>query len=328
MRVELRLAVRDWDYFTPLALGDVTSSKLNLTVDRVGTLISDVGSDAVYDAAEVSFSRYASMRAKGDNSVVGVANFVMRGFRHRCIITTADSPITTLEQLAGKRIGVTGWRDSGNTWTRAVLRRAGVDVNDAHWFAGRLTDAHPIADRLDGFGRRGRIEAAPGERPMMDLLEDDGLDAVFTPFMPDGFFMRSSRFRHLLKDFRRAELTYFNEVGYVPGMHLLGLKSGLVAEHPWIVGELSDLLDESQRVWLSKRRKYADTTPWIIDELAQVAQALPPTWNDSGFAANETMIADFASELHIQGILPMLLSPIDLFPYETSSATCSNGSRA
>lgn len=314
MALKLRLAVRDWDYLTPLALGDVASARLDLTVNRVGTLIAHVGKDPTYDAAETSFSRYAQLRADGDDSVFGIPNFIMRGFRHRCIITAKSSGITTLGQLAGKRIGVTGWRDSGNTWTRAALRREGVGVDDALWFAGRLTAAHPITDRLDGFGRRGRIEAMPSERPMMEALEDGSLDAVFTPFMPDGFFDEGSKFRQVVEDFRGAEIDYFNDVGYVPGMHLIGLKAGIADEHPWLAEELSTLIDESQRVWLQKRRKYADTTPWMIDELRRVSRDLPEDWNANGLVANDRMIRDFAEELHVQGILPKRLSPGDLFP--------------
>lgn len=314
MRLRLRFAVRDWDYLTPLALGDVRSPRLDLVVDRVGTLVSHLGRDPEHDAAEISFSRYAQLRADGDESVVGLPNFVMRGFRHRCVITVRESPLTRLDQLAGKRIGVTGWRDSGNTWTRAALRREGVGVEDARWFAGRLTEAHPVTDRLDGFGRPGRIEAAPGERPMVALLQTGELDAVFTPFMPEGFFEPASPFRHLLPDFRAAERRYLREVGYVPGMHIVALKASVAAEHPWLAQELSDLVDESQRVWLGKRRKYAETTPWMIAEIGRAAQDLPAGWNASGLAPNEAMIDDFAHELHVQGILRDRLSPARLFP--------------
>lgn len=314
MTVTLRLALRDWDYMTPLVLGDVSSPRLDIKVDRVGTLVSNVATETAYDAAETSFSRYAQMRHDGDESVIGIPNFIMRGFRHRCIITSKASSIRQLSDLAGKKIGVTGWRDSGNTWTRAAVRREGVGVEDAMWYAGRLTNDHPITDRLDGFGRPGRIEAAPGERPMVDLLEDGGLDAVFTPFMPKGFFDKDSTLRQVLDDYRSAEVDYFNDVGYVPGMHLIGFKAEIVREHPWIMDELSELLDASQRMWLEKREKYADTTPWMIDELRRCAADLSPSWSVNGFEANEKMIADFALELHEQKILPRLLSPADLFP--------------
>jgi 4,5-dihydroxyphthalate decarboxylase len=308
MPLTLRLALRDWDYMTPLVLGDVRSPRLDVKVDRVGTLISNVGLDTAYDAAEMSFSRYSQLRHDGDDSIVGMPNFIMRGFRHRCVITTKGSPIHRLSDLAGKKIGVTGWRDSGNTWTRAAIRREGVGIEDAVWYAGRLTEAHPITDRLDGFGRPGRIEAAPGERPMVELLKDGDLDAVLTPFMPPGFFDEDSPFRQVLDDFRAAEVAYFRDVGYVPGMHLIGFKAEFVLEHPWVIDELNELIDASQRMWLQKREKYADTTPWMIDELRRCAADLPPSWNISGLEANKKMISDFAIELHEQKILPRLLT--------------------
>ena len=317
MTVSIKIATRDWDYLTPLILGDVKSPRLVVEVKRVGTLIADLATDSKYDAAEVSFSRYVSTMAAGADSIVGVPCFIMRGFRHRCIVTAEASPLERLSDLAGKRIGVTGWRDSGNTWTRAALRRAGVGVEDAFWFAGRLTAEHPITDRLDGFGRQGRIEAAPGERPMMELLAEGELDAVFTPFMPDGFFGPGSGFRQLLRDFRAAERGYFEEVGYVPGMHLLAIKTSVTERHPWLAQELARLIDESQRVWTAKRRKYAETSPWIIEELIHAGRDLPPSWNDSGLAANRRMIEDFVIELQQQGILTEPISSEALFPFES-----------
>ena len=316
MPTKIRIATRDWDYLTPLILGDVKSDEFDVKVDRVGTLLSDLTTDPNYDVAEVSFSRYVAAMAEGETRFVGLPCFIMRGFRHRCIIVRDDSPLESLADLAGKRIGVTGWRDSGNTWTRAPLRRAGVGVDDAYWFAGRLTAQHPITDRLDGFGRPGRIEACAGERPMMELLAEGGLDAVFTPFMPDGYFGMGSGFRQLLRDFRTAERDYFNEVGYVPGMHLVAVKSSVALRHPNLAGELTRMIDESQRIWTEKRRKYAETSPWIIEELLHAARDLPPRWNDSGLEANRRMIGDFVSELHQQGILSEPLSVEALFPYE------------
>ncbi|MCR4268082.1 ABC transporter substrate-binding protein [Nitratireductor sp. ZSWI3] len=314
MKLTLRLALRDWDYMTPLVLGEVASPTLEVVVDRVGTLVSNFAQNETYDAAEMSFSRYAQLRHDGNDGIAGIPNFIMRGFRHRCIITRKDSPVRSLADLRGRKIGVTGWRDSGNTWTRAALRREGVGVEDAVWYAGRLTEAHPIVDRLDGFGRPGRIEACPGERPMVELLVEGGLDAVFTPFMPKGFFDADSPFRQVLEDFRTAEVAYFNAVGYVPGMHLIGIKPQIADAHPWVMDELSRMIDEAQRIWLEKREKYADTTPWMIDELRRCAADLPAGWNENGFARNRKMIADFAEELHEQKIVSRRLSPAELFP--------------
>jgi len=310
--VTIRLAVRDWDYFTPLALGDIRPEGFALEVHRVETLVNDLA-DSGYDAAEVSFSRYAQLRAKGDCSLLALPHFLMRGFRQRCIITTEYSPLISLDRLKGKRIGVTGWQDSGNTWTRALLREAGVEVEDAFWFAGRLTAAHPVVDRLGGFGRAGRIEAAPGEHPLIDLLKAGELDAVFTPFMPQGFF-NGSGLRQLQSDFREAELAYFNRVGYIPGHHILAVKPDVARQHPHLPAELSRVIDESARLWHEKREKYADTTPWLLDELRRTAQDLPADWNSNGLNVNRKMISDFASELFAQKITAQCLTPEALFP--------------
>jgi 4,5-dihydroxyphthalate decarboxylase len=314
VKVTVRLALRDWDYMTPLVVGDVASDRLDVQVDRVGTLPEDFANDPRYEASEISFSRYATARARGDAAVFGVPNFLMRGFRHRCIITARTSPLTQLQDLKGGRIGVTGWQDSGNTWTRAALAQAGVGIEDVHWYAGRLTEAHPIVDRLGPYARPGRIEAVPGERPMLDLLESGELDAVFTPFMPPGFYGRESKFRRLVTDLHGAELDYFNAVGYVPGIHVLGIKAALAARYPWLPQALSDLLDESQQVWLEKRRKYAETTPWIIEELGRSGRDLPEGWNASGLEPNRRMIADFLAEIRRQGLADTDLTPDTLFP--------------
>lgn len=314
MTLTLRIATRDWDYLTPLLLGDIMSKKLDLRITRVGTLPGDLAGSAEFDAAEMSFSRYTSAMAAGNREIIGIPCFIMRGFRHRCIITAENSPIEHLPQLKGKRIGVTGWRDSGNTWTRAALRREGVGVEDAFWIAGRLTAEHPITDRLDGFGRPGRIETDPAERPMMEMLRSGDLDAVFTPFMPDGFFSAGSGFRQLLRDFRAAEAAYYGDVGYVPAHHIIGIKADFVRKNPWLIEEVTRLVDESQAMWTAKRRKYAETSPFVLEELVFAARALRPDWNDSGLAQNRRMIADFADEMHVQGILPHRLTVEQMFP--------------
>ena len=315
MSFTLRLAVRDWDFITPLALGDVRSNQFNLEIHRVNALVDTLATDPRYDGGEMSLSRYAQARARGEYPIAGLPHFIMRGFRQHCIITTADSPITALAGLAGKRIGLTGWQDSGNTWTRALLRREGIGIDDAMWYVGRLSADHPIQDRLNGFGRPGRIEAAPNEAPMVDLLRQGDLDAIFTPFMPTGFFEPDSGLRTLLPDCRSAEVTYFQEVGYMPGIHILGLQHAMIEAHPWLPEALSELFDQSNRMWLEKRKKYADTTPWILDEIRRTQSELPASWNDNGYTANARMLDDFCEELFAQGLTGKRLPTPALFPH-------------
>ena len=75
-----------------------------------------------------------------------------------------------------------------------------------------------------------------------------------------------------------------------------------------------DIIDQSYELWMDKRAKYADTTPWLLDDLRRTVVDLPANWNANGFAANEKMIDDFAYELHAQGLTAQRLTPADLFP--------------
>lgn len=195
-----------------------------------------------------------------------------------------------------------------------MLREAGVEIDDVFWYAGRLTADHPIVDRLAGFGRPGRIEPAPDERPLIEMLQAGELDAIFTPFMPEGFFLPGSGLRQLQTDFYQAERDYFNRVGYVPGIHILALKPALAAAHSWLPAALSEVIDRSYRLWMQKREKYADTTPWLLDDLRRTAQELPADWNQNGFSVNRKMIADFGRELYEQGLTHQVLTPEAMFP--------------
>lgn len=314
MKPVIRLALRDWDFITPLLLGDVASDQFELKIERLAALPDDFASDTRFDASEISFSRYTTGKARGETGVFGIPNFIMRGFRHRCVVTAAKSPLTRFEDLRGKRIGIAGWQDSGNTWTRAALAEAGIGIEDAFWAVSRLAAGHPVTDRIGRYARPGRIEALPGQPPLLDLLAAGEIDAVLMPFMPNGFFAPGSAFRALLPDVRAAEVDYFRKVGFVPGMHIIGLKPELVGREPWLPQALSDLLDESLRVWLEKRRRYADTSPWLIDELVRSGHDLPAEWNASGLGPNRAMVTAFLEQLRIQELAETDLTPETLFP--------------
>ena len=93
MALQLRLKVRDWDFWTPLLLGDVKSEKLDIQTTRVSSLIDNVAEDPESDAAEMSLSRY-NLRIDQNKAqgIVAVPFFIMRGFRTRNIVTIRATP--------------------------------------------------------------------------------------------------------------------------------------------------------------------------------------------------------------------------------------------
>ncbi|GAA2211112.1 4,5-dihydroxyphthalate decarboxylase [Nonomuraea monospora] len=296
---KIRLAVRDWDHLVPVVTGAVRPEGFELDLES-RAVTPDVLSEPGIDGGETSFSRYALGRAAGDDRLVGLPVFVMRGFRHRCVLVRRDSGLTTLDELKGARIGLTGWPDSGNTWTRALLRAAGVDLAGIEWTVGPLVA-----------GETGKDRVGPVPFPDNVTLTGDGLaeglaggryDAIMTPFMPEEFFTPGSRFRHLLPDHRAAEQAYYEQTGFVPGIHLVTLKREAVERDPALPAAVLELFERSKRHWLARRRLLTDTTPWLLADLTATARTFGQDWMPYGAAANAPMVAAFCEELHAQGI--------------------------
>lgn len=323
MTFPLRVAVRDWDWLTPLLLGEVDLGELDrldveLEVARVQTL-PDLCTSEEYAGAEMSLSRYVSHVAAGGQDVLALPHCLMQSFRHRCIVVRRSSAIHCVRELRGGTIGLTGWQDSGNTWTRAVLAESGVGIGDARWVVGRLTERHPIEDRLGGHGAPGRIEADPQERPLTELLTTGELDAVLTPFMPTGFFAVDSPWRLLLDDVAGAEASYADRHGFVPGIHVLAFKQTVIRDRPEVARAVSAAFADSRRIWTEKRRRYAETSMWLISDLLRESRALPTGWDLPGLEHQGPMFTAFAAQMVAQGLLEQAPAVDRLFPLDLAA---------
>lgn len=308
----IRVALRDWDWLTPLLLDrsmacELESLGVTLELDRVATL-NNGWLDHGYQAAEVSLSKTSRAWDTGQLNYDPAPVLMMQGFRQRCVIVNAESDFHSPADLKGKRIGLTGWADSGNTWTRAALEEEGLSIDDAHWLVGRLTSEHPEIDRLEGFGQPGRIEAIHG-KPMTERLAAGDLDAILTPFMPPGFYSAQSQFRHLYADVRHAELEWANTHGYVPGHHIIGFAPSLPDE---IRQLLVKTLMKSRATWRAKREKYAETSAWLAIDLSDEV-ALPAGW-DTPYSSSQTRMFDsFFTQLRAQSLITHDLEYDSLF---------------
>lgn len=308
-----RIAARHWEHLTPIALGDVPELD-DFELERRDST-PDLWTERELGAAETSFSKYVQARTAGDDSVVALPIFVMRAFRHRCIITREESRFTSAEDLRGKRIGLTGWGDSGNTWTRAILREAGVGIADAEWRVGALTADHPVIDRIGSVKVPENVAATENDEPMMEMLERGALDAVMTPFMPPGFYGASSRFRTLFPDPQEVEAKYYARTGYVPGIHLLAVQAR-IAENKDQLQALMNGFAAAKEISSARRTKLLDITPWQNEAVAATHRVFNQDWMPYGWSSNDTMIGAFLNELVEQGVIASRPNMNDLFPYQ------------
>jgi 4,5-dihydroxyphthalate decarboxylase len=312
--VHVHMVIRNYDQITPILAGDVVPEGIELTLDRT-TPIANFLDDNSFQAGETSFSGYLRSLAAGDRSIVGLPIFVTRGFRHRCFFVRRDSGISSLGELEGKRIGTNGWPDTGNTWSRALLRAEGVNLDDIEWHIGTIDGVidQAFGHRVSAPSDRGNVHMVPEDRTLQDMLLADELDALMIPWPPQRFHEPDSPVVRLFSEYRRVEQEYARNAGFWPAHHLIGVRADFVDRYPEAVKSLYAALDQSRRMMEERRWALADTTPWLLTELEETTSILGVSWQAYGVEPNRRMVRALCEELRAQHIIDEAIVPETVF---------------
>lgn len=305
----ITLIMRDYDYLAPLYGGDVVPDGIHLTLDR-RTPITQAYADASIVASELSFSRFLIGLSRGERGFVGIPFFPTRAFRHRCFYAGRSSRISSLKQLEGKRVGTNSWPDTGNTWTRAVLRDRGVAIDRIAWTVGTLDENYA---RKPQSGLPSGVKEAPMDRMLRDMLLEGELDALMCPFPPKGFYEANSPIVRIIPDYRAAELEYYQRTGIFPVHHIVGLRRDVFERTPQIAVGIYQALDRSRLLWQQRRLFMAELTPWTLAEIETTMDLLGADWQPNGLTANRGVIRALCEEELAQGLIDHPLDPETVF---------------
>jgi 4,5-dihydroxyphthalate decarboxylase len=313
--IDVNMTLRPYDQFCPLHLGDVPTPGVRLKIDHRSPLILQLP-DAL-DVAEVSFNRYVVGYARGDDTLLGLPAFILRGFRHRNFFVRADSPLTELRQLRGLRVGTNSWPDTGTMWARAAMRDAGVDVDDVRWVIGTLdaktpnkppspSDARPPSD----------ARYLSGSENLLDELADGRIDCVTTAFAPEEVFRNGGSIRRLAQNYREVEADYRRRTGVYPGFHIVAVRRTFAERHPAAVVAIYDGLRQAYDVWTTKLRRFAEASHWAMDDYESILRqfpedAMPPFGMQS--PSHREMVATICAEQHAQKLVETPARPDELF---------------
>lgn len=293
-RPRITLGTRRWDHLIPLTLGEVSDDRLELRHRRFD--LTPTAAELVeLDAVEVSLS-HTLLGFGGRSEWIPLPAFTLAAFRHRCVITRRDSPLTKLTELAGRDVGLTGWADTGNVWTKALLLDAGVSVDDVRWHVGPLGQGEPPRDRMVHVDPDAGVDVLEPAECLTEELAAGRLDAVLTPTMPAGFHAPDGPFRHLITDYPDAEAQYFAVKRYIPGLHLVAVRRASADRWPWLPAALVGLLRRSFAFWQDERRTLVDTTPWLIGEFDRVAATVGLDWSPYDPPWTERMVDELLAQ--------------------------------
>jgi 4,5-dihydroxyphthalate decarboxylase len=323
-KVALTLATGDYDHVRDLFDGTVRVEGVDLTILRyqVEEMFYRFMTQREWDVSEMSFAKCVALIASGDRSLVPIPVFVSRAFRHSSIYLRADSTLSKMEDLRGKRVGVPEWAQTAAVYTRGMLHHHyGVDLTSIDWvqagvnMAGRK-EKIPL-DLPPGF----KLKVEP-ERSLTDMLLAGELDAVMSARPPTPYTDNDGRIKRLVGDARTADLAYWRDTGIFPIMHVVVLRREVYEKHRWLAANLVSAFDAAKNRSLERA---SDVTlsmfplPWLADYSQLSRSFMGDDFWPYGVDKNLATLQAFFDYAHEQGVAAKRLEPKDFFAPETLS---------
>jgi len=304
------ITTRDYDFVAPLALGDVKPSGIDLAVIRRFDAVEWFPHQPAIHGGEASFSFYLHRVVAGDRSLVGLPVFVMREFRHRCVVVRRGGGLSDVGHLRGRRVGIDSWAATGNVWTRAILREHNIPLDSIEWLVGPVDAGDPPApsSALPPYAH-----PAPEGRALSELLLDGAIDAIMSPWPPRVFHQPDSGIVRLYHDYRTAERDYFRRTKLFPAHHIVVLRRPLVDEYPWVVPAIFRAFVEARERSEQNHRVLHESSPWVLADLEDQTALMGRDFRPYGYRENRAMVAAFCDEQYAQGLIKQPLDPAALF---------------
>lgn len=326
-RLTLTMALGPYEHIRDLQTGDVTVEGVDLNFLNLPTLeiFHRMTERQEFDVSEMSFGRYAGLRAQGDDRLIALPVFLSRVFRHSSIFIRRDGPIRELGDFKGKRrIGVPEWSQTAAIYLRGwFMHEAGGCMEDVDWVLGGLNAPNSRAEPLD---------LAPHIRhrhvsdcSLNQMLMDRELDALFTASAPRGFGAKNSQIVQFYPDFMAAEEDYYRRTGIFPIMHIVCLRRDVAENHAWLPMNLLKSFEQAknnslERLKFPSMSRYA--LPWGNAYAMRSRNIFGDDFWPYGVVANRRTLEAFVRYAHEQGVCRRRLTVDELFaPGATDTAT-------
>jgi 4,5-dihydroxyphthalate decarboxylase len=317
-KIRLTLAINDSDQVRDLITGRVPVAGIDLTclLFEVEEIFFRFTHYREWEVSELSFAKYCSLRAQGDESMVAIPVFPSRSFRHSAIYVRRDGPVDEPSALAGARIGFPEWTVTATVYARALLQHEyDLRLEDIRWVQG-------------GTNEPGRIETLPvklpvgiavtaeRQRSLNELLITGDIDAIIAPHPPEGFADESGQIVRLFSDSAGEEERYFARTGIFPIMHVVVLRADVHQRYPWAAANLFKAFNEAKERSLERMldaNAPRTPVPWAAAHTQRVQSILGADPWPYGLDANRATIEAFLEYAVEQGVCERSLEPEDLF---------------
>jgi 4,5-dihydroxyphthalate decarboxylase len=311
-KIQLTLAVGDYEITRPLKDGTVQAEGIDLTVLT--------GMDSItrhwrflrnreFDVAEISASSYIVSRDR-DLPFCAIPVFPHRRFRHGFIYINRNKGIEKPTDLIGRKVGVKAYQVTAVLWLRGMLEHEyGVPHKSIDWYAD-------LDEDLDFKPPEGvSLTRVRDDQSVEEMLAAGELDAVLHPDIIEPIVRKDPRVGRLFENTKAEEIAYYERTGIFPIMHFVGLKKEVVEQYPWVPRSLAKAFEQAKAVGM-KRMRNPRVAPlaWYQEALEEQEQLLgADPWQYGLTPANVKNIETLMGYSHEQGLIRRMIPMSELF---------------
>lgn len=281
-----------------------------------------------FDLFEFSLSNFMITRSQPAQLKrlrwMAIPIFLTKAINWLDLYVREDSGITSLADLAGKRVGIPDYHMTAAIWMRIVLKELyGIRPQDIEWFNGRppgVSHGRDVGKALSPGITLLRAKQ-PGE--LEERLSRGEIDATYADSVTRAALMRVQSLRPLFGPGEGAEVigAYRRKTGIIPINHVLLVQQQLVEQDAAMAMRLYTAFETSkQKAYERALRFAAGYLLFAEDAFARQAAVFGDDPFPSGLAANRSMIETLARESFEEGLLGSM-PDIDALFCETVCST-------
>jgi 4,5-dihydroxyphthalate decarboxylase len=265
-----------------------------------GTIFNDMVRTQPYDISELPLANYIIARDLG-MSLTAAPVFPTMFFPQLGIMVNRNAGIQGPLDLAGKRVGVSGFSSSPAVWLRGILfHHYDLPSEQIIWVESEPNSMSGVA-----FHRSRRYNVEKTEQRLMQQLEEGKIDALI---LPEGAAPTDKIDRLFSNEFGEVR-AHLEATGVFLPNSVLVIKEATSKANPGLGKALLKAYDEAVR-WYSQDAADDDRHMGLhVGELRTVGLFPYPT----GLAANRTAIRMMVHYCYEQRLIETLFEPEELF---------------
>jgi 4,5-dihydroxyphthalate decarboxylase len=260
------------------------------------------------DAADVPLIKYVYWKQQG-RKMTAIPVFTDRLFQHQYMYTRADSGISEIADLRGRKvICAPSFFSTPTFWFRALLLDAGIALEEIEWYsAGAAEEGMEFPAAL-------AVKVAPASWLGLERLLDGTADCLLTARTARVPAEWDGRIRRVCADAYARDRAWAERTGFHPILHVIAINDQALAQRPSLARELCQgfdaakafcyrILQDERMTGLPFMRAYLDDTVAFFGD---------DPW-PYGAQRNRAQLERFLDLAHAQGAIKRRIGFDELF---------------